>query len=137
MKSRRRFIRRLRTAIVLSLCVPLSASAGALAVTPGHTTADHPAPHSSPSIVGDTPADYRMPGAGAVPVRNIVGDSPADYAPAQRQPAGAAPARAHVPGGGGFDWPSAAIGAAGAGLLIVLSMGGVSALSQRRTRLAR
>jgi hypothetical protein len=116
MKSRRRSIRRLGTAVVLSLCVPLSASGGALAATPGATKADHPAPQSSTKIVGDTPADY---------------------APAQRQPAGAAPARAHVPEAGGFDWPSAAIGAAGVGLLLVLSLGGVFALSERRTRLAR
>jgi hypothetical protein len=51
--------------------------------------------------------------------------------------ADAAPPPVHASEAGGFDWPSAAIGAAGAGLLIVLSLGGVSVLSHRSTRLAR
>jgi len=42
-----------------------------------------------------------------------------------------------APEAGGFDWPSAAIGAAAAGLLIVISLGGASVLSRRRTRIAR
>jgi hypothetical protein len=49
----------------------------------------------------------------------------------------AAPTRVQAPEAGGFDWPSAAIGAAGAGLLIVVWLGGASVLSHRRTRIAR
>jgi hypothetical protein len=112
--------RRLRPAALgLLACAALTAPAGALA---------------------DTPADYPgMPGAPVAPAPKT-GDTPADYpgtpdAPARSEPADAASTRA--PEAGGFDWPSAAVGAAGAGLLIVVSVGGVSILSHRRTRIAR
>jgi hypothetical protein len=90
--------------------------------------------------IGGTPADY--PGAGRAPIAPApkTGDTPTDYpgipgAPAASDSADVAPTRA--PEAGGFDWPSAAIGAAGAGLLIVLAVGGVSVLSRHRTRIAR
>jgi hypothetical protein len=125
MRFRRRSVHRLpAAALALLACAALAAPATA---EPG---ADYPQP-SSPKIVGDTPADYPQPSS-----PKIVGDTPADYpgmpgAPAARQPANAAP-EAHQ--AGGFDWQSAAIGAAGGGLLIVLSLGAVSVLSHRRVR---
>jgi hypothetical protein len=127
--------RRLRDAALgLLACAALAAPAGALA-EPG---ADYPQPSSA--NIGDTPADY--PGASRAPVAPAPksGDTPGDYpgmpgASTRSEPADAAPTRA--PEAGGFDWPSAAIGAAGAGLLIVVSLGGVSVLSHRRTRVAR
>ena len=131
MKSRRRTIRRLRAATLgLAACAALAAPA----------VADPPAanyPQASwAHKIGDTPADY--PGA-SVPAPKT-GDTPADYpgmpgAPAASESADVAPTRARE--AGGFDWPSAAIGAAGAGLLIVVSLGGVSVLSRHRTRIAR
>jgi hypothetical protein len=135
MKPHRR--RRLRAASLgLLSCAALAAPAGALA-EPG---ADYPQP--STAKIGDTPADY--PGASRAPVARVpkMGDTPTDYpgmpgAPAQNEPADAAPTRVHAPEAGGFDWPSAAIGAAAAGLLLVLSLAGVSVLSRHRTRIAR
>jgi hypothetical protein len=127
---------RLRTAAIgLLACGALAAPAAA----------DPPsASYAQPSSVriGDTPADF--PGADSAPVALMpkIGDTPADYpgmagvrAPAEL--ADPASARPHAGEAHGFDWPSAAIGAAGAALLLVVSMGGVSLLSHRRTRLAR
>jgi hypothetical protein len=130
MRFRRRSIDRLLVAVLgLLACVALAAPAAA------ERGADHPQP-SSPKIVGDTPAGY--PGASGAPVAPVprAGDTPAGYpgtprARADSQPANAAPS-AHE--AGGFDWHSAAIGAAGASLLIVLSLGGVSVLSHRGLR---
>jgi hypothetical protein len=116
---------------------PLGLLAGAALAAPAaaETGADYPQP-PGPRIVGDTPTDY--PGASRAPVAPAprAGDPPADDpgmlgAPADSQPANAAPS-AHQTGG--FDWHSAAIGAAGASLLIVLSLGGVSVLSHRGLR---
>src|SRR5215210_7666886 len=81
MKSHRRYLRRLRTAVVLALCVPLSASAGALASTPGDTKVDYPAAQSTAKI-GDTPADFAQPVAPAAKA----GDTPGDYPGASRAP---------------------------------------------------
>jgi hypothetical protein len=82
MKSHRRYLRRLRTAVVLALCVPLSASAGALADPPaGDTKVDYPAAQSTAKI-GDTPADFAQPVAPAAKA----GDTPADYPGASRTP---------------------------------------------------
>jgi hypothetical protein len=39
--------------------------------------------------------------------------------------------------GAGFDWTSAAIGAGGAGLLVIVSLGGASAASHMRMRTVR
>jgi hypothetical protein len=135
MKSRRRTIRRLRAAALgLAACAALAAPAAA--DPPAANYPQAPWAHK----IGDTPAGY--PGAGRPPIAPAAktGDTPADYpgmpgAPAASEPADVAPTRA--PEAGGFDWPSAAIGAAGAGLLIVLAVGGVSVLSRHRTRIAR
>jgi hypothetical protein len=136
MKPHRRRHRLRAAALGLAACAALAAPAGALA-EPG---ADYP--QLSTAKIGDTPADY--PGASRAPVAPApkTGDTPADYpgmpgAPANSEPADAAPTGVRAPEAGGFDWPSAAIGAAGAGLLIVLAVGGVSVLSRHRTRIAR
>jgi hypothetical protein len=70
MTFRRRCLRRARAALVLALCVPLSASAVAFADTGGE-----PAPK-----IGDTPADFGQPVAPAPKS----GDTPADYPGAGR-----------------------------------------------------
>lgn len=127
--------RRLRAAALgLLACAALAAPAAA---EPG---ADYPQPPTART--GDTPADY--PGASRAPAAAVpkTGDTPADYprmpsASADSELADAPSTRVHAPATGGFDWPSAAIGAAGAGLLIVVSLGAVSALSRRRMRVAR
>jgi hypothetical protein len=119
MKRHRRRHHRRAAALALLACAALAAPAGALA---------------------DTPADYPgMPGAPAAPAPKI-GDTPADYpgmpgASAHSEPADEASTPALE--AGGLDWSSAAIGAAGAGLLIVVSLGGASVLSRRRMRVAR
>jgi hypothetical protein len=81
MKSHRRYRRRLRTAVVLALCVPLSASAGALAMPAGDTKADYPTAQSTAKI-GDTPADFAQPLAPAPKA----GDTPIDHPGASRAP---------------------------------------------------
>jgi hypothetical protein len=60
MKSHRRYLRRLRTMVMLALCVPLSAPAGALAAPAVH----RPTQQTS-AIVGDSPADFAQPVAPA------------------------------------------------------------------------
>jgi hypothetical protein len=132
---RRRTIRRLRAATLgVAACAALAAPAAA----------DPPAANYPQALwahkSGDTPADHS--GASRAPVTPApkIGDTPADYpgmpgAPAASGFADVAPTRAHE--AGGFDWPSAAIGAAGAGLLLVVSMGAGSVLSRHRTRVAR
>jgi hypothetical protein len=132
MNPHRRRRRRRAAALGLAACAALAAPAVA---EPG---ASYPQP--SAVKIGDTPADY--PGASRAPVAPApkTGDTPADYpgspgASTQSEPADDASTGA--PEAGGFDWPSAAIGAAGAGLLIVLAVGGVSVLSRRGTRIAR
>jgi hypothetical protein len=122
------------TALGVLACTALAAPAAA--DTTGAGTVQ-------PSItkVGDTPADY--PGASRAPVAPApkAGDTPVDDpgmpgSAVRGVAAQVAPARGHATAAAsGFDWPSAAIGAAGAGLLIVLSLGGVSVASHR-TRLA-
>jgi hypothetical protein len=126
-------------------CSPHAVALGLLACAAlaAPAAADAPSANDqqpSTAKIGDTPADY--PGGSQAPIPPVskAGDTPADYpgtrgAPAAGELAGAASTR---PGElGGFDWPSAAIGAAGGGLLIVLSLGAVSVLSHRRTRVAR
>ena len=111
MKSRRRTIRRLRAlALAFAACVTLAAPAAA---EPG---ADYPQP--STTKIGDTPADFPgMPGATGTGEIS--------------QPT-AGPTLIEAPDAGGFDWISAAIGAGGAGALIVASMGGVALTARRR-----
>jgi hypothetical protein len=87
-------------------------------------------------LVGDTPADYAgMPGypQASAPV----GDSPADFAGMPGYPQTPPPIASHAPEASGFDWTSAGIGAAGAGLLIVVALGGATAASRLRFRTMR
>jgi hypothetical protein len=107
----RRRVRRGALALAVSaICLPSSAFAQ------GDTKADYPGTSAPPATrVGDTPADYPgMPGSPVVLAEPISG-----------------------PEAGGFDWTSAAIGAAGAGLLVVVSLGGASAASRIRMRTVR
>jgi hypothetical protein len=133
MTSHRRYLRRARTAAVLALCVPLSASAGALA----EPAVDRATQQSTPKI-GDTPADFAQPVAPAPKL----GDTPADHpgmpdASAGGTTADPAPTPIEAPDTGGFDWASAAIGAGGAGVLIIVSLGGVGLASRGWMRIAR
>jgi hypothetical protein len=107
MKSHRRR-RRIRALILaLAACTALAAPAAA---EPG---ADYPQPSSAK--IGDTPADFAQPVA----------------------PTPKAPPLSEATDTGGFDWVSAAIGAGGAGVLIVVSLGGTALASRRRMRVAR
>ena len=115
MKSHSRIIRRLRALTLgLAACAALAAPAAA---EPG---ADYPQAAPAPKS-GDTPADYPgtpdAPGAGKIaePAATLTGATDT----------------------GGFDWASAAIGASGAGVLIVVSLGGMALASGRRMRVAR
>jgi hypothetical protein len=132
MKSHRRIVRRLRAlALALAACAACAAPAAA---EPG---ADYPQPSRAPKI-GDTPADFTQPVAPAPKS----GDTPADYpgtpdAPGAGKIAEPAPTLTEATDTGGFDWPSAAIGAGGAGVLIVVSLGGMALASRRRIRVAR
>jgi hypothetical protein len=81
MKAHRRHLRRVSTVVVLALCVPLSASAGALAQTPRDSKADYPKYAPTPRI-GDTPADFAQPVAPAPKA----GDTPIDHPGASRAP---------------------------------------------------
>jgi hypothetical protein len=111
MKPRRRTIRRLRAlGLAFAACVTLAAPAAA---EPG---ADYPQPSSAK--IGDTPADF--PGT---PGASGTGTISQPTAP---------PTLIEVSDAGGFDWLSAAIGAGGAGVLIVASMGGIALTSRHR-----
>ena len=85
MKSHRRYLRRIRTVVVLALCVPLSASAGALAAP----AVDGPLHQSAPKI-GDTPADFAQSKGTAkstYPPNGFTGgDNPADRPSASGAP---------------------------------------------------
>ncbi len=116
----RRRLRRGALALAVSaICLPSSALAQ------GDTKADYPGSAgyvgthfpvaAQPAKAGDTPADY--PGMPGSPVVVAEPDS--------------------APEASGFDWTSAAIGAAGAGLLVVVSLGGASAASRFRMRTVR
>jgi hypothetical protein len=131
MKSHRRRHRHIRALILaLAACAALAAPAAA---EPG---ADYPQPSSAK--IGDTPADYAQP----VAPMPKAGDTPADY-PGMPDASGAgmssepAPRLNDATDTGGFDWVSAAIGAGGAGVLIVVSLGGTALASRRRMRVAR
>lgn len=79
---------------------------------------------AAPAAAADPPsATYAQPSTAKI------GDTPADYPGMPDAPAAGEPT--------GFDWPSAAIGAAGAGLLFVIALGGASVLPRRRTSAAR
>jgi hypothetical protein len=133
----RRRLRRGALALAVSaICLP---SGSALAQ--GDTKADYPgATHASPGYVvpkgGDTPADY--PGTGhTTPVVSQAGDTPADYPGMPGAPVVVEPVVNPGPEAGGFDWTSAAVGAGGAGLLIVVALGAASGASRMRMRTVR
>jgi hypothetical protein len=73
-------------------------------------------------------ADYPQPSS------DKIDDTPADFGKAVAPPA---PPLSEASDTGGFDWPSAAIGAGGAGVVIVVSAGGMALASRRRIRVAR
>jgi hypothetical protein len=119
--SRITFRRRLRRGAlalaVSAICLPSSALAQGdtksdYPGSAGYVGTHFPAAPQSPKV-GDTPADY--PGTPGSPV--VVSEPASDN------------------GTGGLDWTSAAIGAGGAGLLIVVSLGGASAASRVRMRM--
>jgi hypothetical protein len=94
-----------------TLLIALVACTALAAPAAGEPGNDYPQPASDK--VGDTPADYGKPVAPPAPPLHEASDT------------------------GGFDWPSAAIGAGGAGVVIVLSAGGMALASRRRIRVAR
>jgi hypothetical protein len=106
----RRRVRRGALALAVSaICLPSSALAQ------GDTKYDLQTTPQPPARVGDTPADFPgMPGGPVV----VSEPAPATEA-------------------GGFDWTSAALGAAGGGLLVLVSLGGASAASRFRMRTVR
>jgi hypothetical protein len=113
-----------------ALCLALPASATAIPQIERAT--DPPSPAFAPKI-GDTPADFGAPASPAP--KN--GDTPADYpgmpgTPSAPATSASAPPLAEASSSDGFDWASAAIGAGGAGLLVVLSLGGVTLASHGR-----
>lgn len=120
----RRRLRRGALALAVSaICLPASS-----ALAQGDTKTDYPGSAgyvgthypvaSAQSIGGDTPADYPgMPGSPVVVTEPVSSGGSAEAS--------------------GFDWTSAAIGAAGAGLLIVVALGGASAASHMRMRTVR
>lgn len=85
--------------------------------------------------VGDRPADYF---SYAPPVSGPAGDAPADYF---RGPSPVSQTPPPVASGGqeasGFDWVSAGIGAAAAGVLIVVTLGAATAGSRVHLRTTR
>jgi hypothetical protein len=96
---------------------------------------------SSALAAGDTKSDY--PGSAGyvgthVPVAPDpkAGDTPADFPGTPGSPV-VVSAPASAPEASGFDWTSAALGAAGGGLLVVVSLGGAAAASRFRMRTAR
>jgi hypothetical protein len=108
----RRHVRRGALALAVSaMCLP---SGIAVAAPGGDSHDDYPGTVAPKS--GDTPADF--PG---------MPDGPTVSAPVVSDGADAA----------GFDWISAAIGAGGAGLVLVVSLGGATYASRIRIRAAR
>jgi hypothetical protein len=98
--------RRMSRHLALALAV-CTALAAPAAAEPG---ADYPQPASDK--IGDTPADFGKPVDLPAPPLNDASES------------------------GGFDWLSAVIGAGGAGVVVVVSAGGMALVSRRRMRVA-
>jgi hypothetical protein len=90
------------------LALALAACTAVTAPAAAEPGTDYPQPASDKT--GDTPADFGKPVAAPL-------DDPSES--------------------GGFDWPSAAIGAGGAGVVVVVSAGGMALVSRRRMRVAR
>jgi hypothetical protein len=148
----RRRVRRGALGLAVSaICLP---SGSALAQ--GDTKADYPGTHRTAPVhvvanTGDTPADYPgtsgavAPRSGDTPadypgtsgtIASKSGDTPADYPGMPGSPQTPEPA-SHTQVAGGFDWTSAAVGAGGAGLLIVVALGGAATASRLRMRAVR
>jgi hypothetical protein len=119
MTSQHCYHRRIVAPALAALCLALPGSASAIAQS------EHPTDRPSveyPPKPGDTPSDFPgMPGTPTSP--------PATEASASSLP--------DTPSSDGFDWPSAAIGAGGAGLLVVVSVGGLALASHGRLRVTR
>lgn len=133
MTDQHRHYPRILAPALTALCLALPASASA--VPQIERTTDPPSAAYAPKI-GDTPADFGAPAA------SKAGDTPADFpgmpgTPSAPATSGSAPPLAEASSSGGFDWASAAIGAGGAGLLVVLSLGGVTLASHGRLRVTR
>lgn len=112
----------------------LAVGAGALCLSLGASGA---APADPAFVPGDDPADHPgMPGRTVTVAPQPRGDTPADHPGMPGGPIVVAEPRPSVPDGG-FDWLSAAVGAGGAGVLIVLSLGGASYASGVRVRVVR
>jgi hypothetical protein len=109
----RRHVRRGALALAVSaICLP---SGSALAQ--GDSKDDYPGTHHPVAPkVGDTPADYPGMSDGSTVSELVVSDQPE---------------------ASGFDWTSAAIGAGGAGLLVVASLGAAAGASRVRMRAVR
>jgi hypothetical protein len=88
---------------------------------------------SSAFAQGDTKYDY----PGGTPPAPKVGDTPEDFPGMPDGPTVSEPVVSDGPEATGFDWTSAAIGAGGAGLLLVVSLGGATYASRVRIRAAR
>jgi len=87
---------------------------------------------ASPALAqGDSPADH--PGVtGSPQISSPIGDTPADYPGMPGSPQAPPPVASHAPEASGFDWTSAGIGAGGAGVLLVVVLGGAAAASRLR-----
>jgi len=103
--------RRRMTRRLRALALALAACTALAAPAAAEPGADYPQPAGDK--IGDTPADFGKPVAPPAPQLGEASDT------------------------GGFDWPSAAIGAGGAGVVIVVSAGGMALVSRRRIRVAR
>jgi hypothetical protein len=120
----------------LALIVTAAMAPASSALAQGDTPADYPGMPGSQQTappVGDTPSDYPgMSGSSQTPPP--IGDTPVDYPGMPGSP----PAVAYqAPEASGFDWTSAGIGAGGAGVLIVVALGGATAASRLRFRQVR
>jgi hypothetical protein len=109
----RRHVRRGALALAVSaICLP-----SGVAVAAGDTKYDYPGTqHPVAPKVGDTSSDFPGMRDGPTVSELVVSDGPEAT---------------------GFDWTSAAIGAGGAGLLLVVSLGGATYASRVRIRAAR
>jgi hypothetical protein len=109
----RRHVRRGALALAVSaICLP-----SGVAVAAGDSKYDYPGTNQTVAPKsGDTPADFPGMTDGPIVSEPVVGDGPEAT---------------------GFDWTSAAIGAGGAGLLLVVSLGGATYATRVRIRAAR
>jgi hypothetical protein len=113
-----------RGALALAVSTILVPAGSALAQQ-GDTPADYPGMPGSPQLAqGDT--TYYLPSKS--------GDSPADYPGMPGNPQTVA---SHASERSGFDWTSAGVGAGGAGVLIIASLGAAAGASRLRLRTVR